>query len=136
MRHFFNSLLPGMIWGVTNPKGGYMLNIYETVLITIPDIPEDALKTIKSRIEGSISKEEGEIVKNDDWGVRKLAYEIKHNKKGKYLYYNYKAKPTVVSEIEKNLRLDERVIRFMTVRMEIEKPAKVKAEKPKKTEIK
>ena len=106
-----------------------MINNYETVFITIPDIPEDALKSIKSKVESSISKEEGQIIKNDDWGVKKLAYEIKHTRKGKYIYYNYKAKPAVVSEIEKNLRLDERVIRFMTLRVEEPKPVEPKKEK-------
>ena len=106
-----------------------MLNNYETILITVPDIAEDAVKVIKSRVEASISKESGEVVKFDDWGVKKLAYEISHNKKGKYLYYNFKANPGVVLDIERNLRLDERVLRFLTIRLEEEKVTPPKKEK-------
>ena len=107
------------------------MNNYETVFITIPDIPESNLKGIKSKIEKAISKEDGKILKNDSWGVRKLAYEIKRNRKGNYVYYNYTAQPTVVDEIERNLKLDERVLRFLTVRVEEEKPPKKKEKKNK-----
>ncbi len=101
---------------------------YETVLITVPDIADSGLKTIKSKIESTISKSKGEVSKLDDWGIKKLAYEISHNRKGKYLIYYYKAEPSVVKEIERDLRIDERVLRFLTVRKE-EKKIKEKKEK-------
>jgi len=97
-----------------------MYEIYETVFITVPDIPDSDLKQIKTKFEKAAKKEKGEIVKAEDWGVKKLAYEIKHNKKGKYVCYNYKAAPTSISEIERNLKLDERVIRFLTFKVDPE----------------
>lgn len=106
-----------------------MDNLYETVLITVPEIPDKDLKTIKSKVETPISKVKGKIIKNDDWGVKKLTYFIKHNKRGKYLYYQYSAEPVVIRDIERALRIDERVLRFLTTKVEPEKQETKKEKK-------
>jgi small subunit ribosomal protein S6 len=113
--------------GVAKPRGEKMLNDYETVFITIPEISDSHLKNIKSKIESSISKTKGEVVKLDDWGVKKLAYEISSNKKGKYVLYDYKAGADSIKDIERTLKLDENVLRYMTVKKD--KPKLTKKEK-------
>ena len=65
-----------------------------------------------------VVREGGEILKAENWGKRKLAYEVKKQKKGTYVYFLYEAGPTLVAELERNLRLTDATIKFMTVKLE------------------
>lgn len=90
---------------------------YETTFITRPEMSDDALKTLRERIERIVGTFGGEVVQHDDWGKRKLAYTIKKETRGHYTYLAFTGKPGVIQEIERNLRIHEHVLRFLSVNL-------------------
>ncbi len=97
---------------------------YETFYLVRPDLGEEELNTIQSKLEDVITKNEGEILKSEKWGERELAYEINKYTKGVYYLTIYKALPSAAQEIEKLLRFHNTdVLRFITVRLDEEEVA-------------
>ena len=90
---------------------------YETVFVTRAEMSDEALKALQDRVTGVISQFQGEVVLNEDWGKRKLAYPIRKESRGHYTYIAYQAKGEVVAEVERNLRLNEHVLRFLSVNL-------------------
>jgi len=90
---------------------------YETTFITKVDLSDDALKTLKDRLTGVVKSFGGELVYGEDWGKRKFAYPIQKEVRGHYTYLVYTGKGDVVAEIERNLRLNDTVLRFMSVNL-------------------
>ena len=90
---------------------------YETTFITRVDLTDDALKTLKDRLTAVVGNYGGEVVYQEDWGKRKLAYPINKETRGHYTYLVYTGKGEVVAELERNLRLNEFVMRFLTVNL-------------------
>ncbi|MFH1131723.1 MAG: 30S ribosomal protein S6 [Pseudomonadota bacterium] len=88
---------------------------YETIYIVQPEIESEQLEQINSRIRKTIEENRGKLLTVESWGKRKLAYEIRKHLKGVYLYWRYLAPPTLVTEIERNLKLLDDIIRFQTV---------------------
>jgi len=88
---------------------------YETVYITRPSLADDALDSIHKKVESVITEFGGQIVEKEDWGNRKLAYDIQKEPRGHYTYVAYTGKPGVVHEIERNFRINEHLLRFMTM---------------------
>lgn len=96
-------------------------NYYETLYVVRPDLKEDELGKIQSKLPEFIAAHEGEIMKSDKWAERELAYEIQDHKRGTYYILIFKALPTVTKDIEKHLRFyNTDVLRFMTVRIDEE----------------
>jgi small subunit ribosomal protein S6 len=93
---------------------------YETTFITRSEMSDDALKALHEKVNGVISSFNGEVVLTEDWGKRKLAYPIQKEARGHYSYFVYTGKGGVVHEIERNLRLHDHVLRFLTVNLEEE----------------
>jgi len=98
---------------------------YETTLITRSEMSDEALKALQARLAEVISSYEGEIVLTEDWGKRKLAYPIRKESRGHYNYFVYSGKGDIVHELERNLRLNDQVLRFLTVNLaqEFDAPA-------------
>ena len=88
---------------------------YETIFILRPDTPQDGILGVNSRIKGIIDQMSGKLLKLDNWGKRKLAYEVKKQLKGIYLYWQYLGTTGTVEEIERNLRMLDSVVRYYTV---------------------
>src|SRR5690349_23448762 len=91
---------------------------YETIYILRPNTPNEGVAEVISRIKGVIESMGGKIIKVDNWGKRRLAYEVSKERKGIYLYWLYLAKPGVAEEIERNLRMLDGVLRYLTVRVD------------------
>ncbi|MCA9677361.1 MAG: 30S ribosomal protein S6 [Kofleriaceae bacterium] len=91
---------------------------YETTYILRPNTANDGVAEINTRVKGIIEGMGGTIVKVDNWGKRRLAYEVAKERKGIYLYWLYLAQPGVVEEIERNLRMLDTVIRYMTIKVD------------------
>jgi small subunit ribosomal protein S6 len=97
-------------------EGLLTINEYELVLILRPDLDEAATTEILEKIETNITDHEGTLLVRDDWGQRKMAYEIQNHQKGRYVLEKFLSSPDLIVEIERRLRIEERVIRFLTVR--------------------
>ena len=91
---------------------------YESVLIARQDLGAAQVNTLVSDLSEVIKKEGGEVVKIDNWGLKNLAYRIKKNRKGHYVLLNIVAPASAISEYERLIRLNEDVIRYMTVKVE------------------
>jgi small subunit ribosomal protein S6 len=119
-------LLPaGSDRGLDQPEGGFgKMTKYETAILFDPELPEDRRKEFLSKLEGIIASFGGEIVKQDDWGIRKLAYLIQKKHNAYYTFLLYSGKRGVVEEVERNIKIFDGVMRHMTSRVEYEvKPA-------------
>jgi len=91
---------------------------YETTYILRPNTPNDGVAEVNNRIKGVIETMGGKVIKVDNWGKRRLAYEVAKERKGIYLYWLYLAQPGVVEETERNLRMLDNVIRYLTVKVD------------------
>ncbi len=87
---------------------------YETMVIIDALISDDAIQAEIQKINDIIVKN-GEVVRRDDWGKRKMAYQIKKKTHGFYVIFYYKAESAVVAELDRVLKLDENVLRWMTL---------------------
>ncbi|HZU84459.1 MAG TPA: 30S ribosomal protein S6, partial [Polyangiaceae bacterium] len=91
---------------------------YETIFILRPDTNQDGIQAVNTRVRSVIDTMGGRLLKLDNWGKRKLAYEVKKQLKGIYLYWQYLGTSGVVEEIERNLRMLDAVIRYYTVKID------------------
>ena len=83
-----------------------------------PNTANEAVAEVNNRIKGIIETMGGKVLKVDNWGKRRLAYEVAKERKGIYLYWLYLAPPGVVEEAERNLRMLDSVIRYLTVKID------------------
>jgi small subunit ribosomal protein S6 len=92
---------------------------YETLYLTRPDLTEEDLAKVQSRLGETLSKHDGEIIRSEKWKERDLAYQIRDYEKGIYYLLIYKSLPTAVNEMEKNLRFfNTDVLRFITLNID------------------
>ncbi len=95
-----------------------MLNQYETVFISTPVLSEAQTKETVEKFKDIIKKLGGEIVHEENWGLKKLAYPIQKKSTGYYYLIEFKAEGSLIAELEKQYRRDEKIIRFLTFRMD------------------
>ena len=90
---------------------------YETTFILRPNLGEEQFTEIIDRTVGIITGDDGAIITLDRWGIKRLAYEIKREVQGYYVYLNFAAPGKTVDEIERIFRIDDRVLRYLTVKL-------------------
>jgi small subunit ribosomal protein S6 len=90
---------------------------YETIFILRPDLANDAISAVNSKVRGVIETGGGRLLKVENWGRRKLAYEVRKQLKGIYLFWRYLGGAGLVEEVERNLRLSDQVIRYYSVKV-------------------
>jgi small subunit ribosomal protein S6 len=95
-----------------------MLNPYETVFIATPVLSESQMKEAVSKFKKIITGNKGEIVHEEDWGLKKLAYPIQKKSTGFYHLIEFRAEPETIATLETEYRRDERILRFLTMKME------------------
>ena len=95
-----------------------MLNSYETVFILTPVLSDVQMKEAVEKFRNMILENGGEIVHEENWGLRKLAYPIQKKSTGFYNLLEFKAEPSFIEKLEVNYRRDERVIRFLTFKLD------------------
>jgi small subunit ribosomal protein S6 len=103
------------VW-TSEPKGGCILRRYETIVITHADCPDDEIQSIIDKYKVIIEGRKGLVVKIDKWGKRKLAYEIKKVSRGFYILFDFVGQAEAVDELERNLNIDDKILKFMTVK--------------------
>ena len=91
---------------------------YETIYILRPNTPNEGVAEVNARIKNVIESMGGKVMKVDNWGKRRLAYEVAKERKGIYLYWQYLAQPGIVEECERNLRMLDNVIRYLTTKVD------------------
>ena len=92
--------------------------LYENVFVARQDMSSSQVEAVADIFAGIIGENSGEVAKKEFWGVRTLAYRIKNNRKGHYVLFNIDAPSAAIKEMERQMRLNEDVIRFLTVRVD------------------
>jgi small subunit ribosomal protein S6 len=95
-----------------------MMRIYENLFIVKPDATEEEIDALIEQMSGNITKTGGTVDKVDKWGKRRLAYRVEKNREGFYVLIQFTAEANVVKEFERRLRVQDSVIKFMTVRID------------------
>jgi small subunit ribosomal protein S6 len=117
-----------------------MLNQYETVFISTPVLSEAQTKEAVDKFKGIITDNGGEVIHEENWGLKKLAYPIQKKSTGFYYLLEFKAPGDLIDKLEIQYRRDERILRFLTFRMDkhsiqyAEKKRKAKVEQKQKEE--
>jgi len=93
---------------------------YETIFITAPTLTDDETDEIAAQME-ILVRERGATLRVEKWGKRKLAYEIKHHNDGYFYLFEMETQSDVILELERRMKLDDKVLRFLTVRVDEEK---------------
>ncbi len=88
---------------------------YETIYILRADIDAEAAERVQARVNDAVEREHGKLVKVETWGRRKLAYPLKKHRRGVYVYLRYVGAGGLVAEVERNLKLQDAVVKYMTV---------------------
>ena len=93
------------------------MNLYEHTIIARQDTSPSELKQLTEKYSKIIEKNEGEVVKTENWGLLNLSYLIKKNRKGSYIHFKIKGSGKVIEELEKNESIDKKLLRFLTVKV-------------------
>lgn len=90
------------------------MNKYESIIIINPSVDEEKVKELTTKFTDMIN-EDGKVEKVDNLGKKKLAYSVKKNAEGYYVVFYFTANPSIIAELERNYRITDAVIKFMTI---------------------
>ena len=93
------------------------MNLYEHTIITRQDTSPSEIKQLTEKYSKIVEKNEGEVVKTENWGLLNLSYLIKKNRKGSYIHFKIKGDGKVIEQLEKNEAIDKKLLRHLTVRV-------------------
>ena len=93
------------------------MNLYEHTIVARQDISPTQLKQLEEKYSKIVENNQGDIVKLENWGLMNLSYLIKKNKKGNYIHFKIKANGKILSELEKNEKIDKNLLRYLTVKV-------------------
>ena len=93
------------------------MNLYEHTIVARQDTGPSQLKQLQEKYSKIVEKNEGDIVKLENWGLLNLSYLIKKNRKGNYIHFKIKANGKILSELEKNEKIDKNLLRYLTVKV-------------------
>jgi small subunit ribosomal protein S6 len=91
---------------------------YETTFIVRPDASPQQVETLAGEVEGMIKEHGGAVTKTEFWGLKSLAYRMKKNRKGHYVFMNVDASGETIHELERNFRINEDVVRYLNIRVD------------------
>lgn len=111
------------------------MNSYESIFILKPSLADADVEKTVERIKGVIQKGGGEAIHVENWGKKKLSYEVRKEKRGTYILINFKGVGAIVAELERHYRLDESIIKFITFKLDNKKKGTFSTTKPKSPEL-
>ncbi len=93
------------------------MNLYEHTIVARQDTSTSQLKQLTEKYSNLVTKNKGEVVQTQNWGLLNLAYMINKNKKGNYIHFKIKGPTSLILDLEKNERMDKNLLRYMTVKV-------------------
>ena len=93
------------------------MNLYEHTIITKQNVSTSQIKQLVEKYSKIVEQLDGDVVKTENWGLLELSYIINKNKKGNYIHFKIKGKSKIISELEKNGKIDKNLLKYMTVRV-------------------
>ena len=94
------------------------MNNYETILILNPVLSDNQVKESIDKYKDLLSSAKAELISDELWGLKKMKYSIQNKKTGFYLLFEYKSPPEIISDLEVEFKRDERIMRFLTVKLD------------------
>jgi small subunit ribosomal protein S6 len=88
---------------------------YETTVIAKSNVSEDQVQAIRTKVESIIQAHQGQVGNFEDWGTRRLSYDIQKESRGRYIYFGFLGNTETVAELERNLRINESVVRYLSI---------------------
>ncbi len=95
------------------------MQLYESIFIVRPSLSDEDTSKLIDKLKGVVEKS-GTVLKFENWGKKKLAYEVKRERKGTYVYFYFRAPNITVGELERAYRLEDTIIKFLTVHLKKE----------------
>jgi small subunit ribosomal protein S6 len=92
------------------------MSLYESIFVVRPSLSDEDTNKIIDKMKSVLEKSGGTMLKHENWGKKKLAYEVKRERKGTFVYFHFKSPGGVVSELERSYRLEDSILKFLTVR--------------------
>ena len=93
------------------------MNLYEHTIIAKQDVSPSQLKQLIEKYSKIVEKLEGNLVKTENWGLLNLSYIINKNRKGNYIHFKIEGKSKIITELEKNEKIDKNLLKYMTIRV-------------------
>ena len=93
------------------------MNLYEHTIVARQDVSPSQLKQLTEKYTKIVEKNDGDIVKTENWGLLNLSYVIKKNKKGNYVHFKIKGNGKIIKELEKKESIDNSLLRYMTIKV-------------------
>ncbi|MEW6544530.1 MAG: 30S ribosomal protein S6 [Nitrospirota bacterium] len=114
------------------------MSLYESIFIVRPSLTDDDTGKLIEKMKGVLEKSGATLLKLENWGRKKLAYEVRRERKGTFVYVHFKSPGTAVAELERAYRLEDSVIKFLTVKQELgapSQPAAAAAKEPARDRV-
>jgi small subunit ribosomal protein S6 len=105
----------------------FSMRTYETIFIAHPDLVEEEVKALIDRMKGIIENLNGQLIKVEEWGRKRLAYKLKKLTKGYYVLIRFLGNGEILVEIERNLRLSDGVLKYQSIRLDMEALEKIES---------
>lgn len=93
---------------------------YECVVVLDPEVPDDDVRLFSDRFSTVINTGGGEIIKIEDWGLKRLAYLVRKKERGRYILFDFVGVPALIAEMERQLKIAEEVMKFLSVKLDDE----------------
>ena len=94
------------------------MRLYETIFIGLSALTEEEAEAVATGVKGVVTSHGGEVEKEEDWGVKNLAYEVKHHSKGHYFLLQFRGENPTLNELDRHYRYNESIIKFQTLRVD------------------
>ena len=107
---------------------------YETAFLIAPQLSEEETEKLIQQMASVVSRKKGKMLEIEKWGKRKLAYPVKKLDEAFYVFFHYEGEPTIPSELERRFKQTESVLRYITLKKEIEEETKIVKKAPKAAE--
>jgi small subunit ribosomal protein S6 len=101
--------------GLFRPEGGEQMRNYEIMILLDSGLQEEVISALIEKIQQTITANQGKVIKVNQWGKRKLAYEIKGYQEAIYTIIDFELEPEHIADIEKSIKFDEKIIRYLLV---------------------
>ena len=96
------------------------MELYESLFIIRPSVSDEETNALIEKMKAVADKTGAQFIKSENWGRKKLAYEVRRERKGTYAYFYFKAPNNTVGELERSYRLEDNIIKFLTIHLEKE----------------
>jgi small subunit ribosomal protein S6 len=109
--------------------------VYESAVLINAALDDETIKNLIDRIKETITTNGGEIVEIEDWGRKRLAYQVKKSKIGYYAIFRFNSPPDLVPKLERNYQLDENILRYLTITLSKEALEQIEIDKSQLTQL-